>query len=176
MNIKFNWLVFHYDFDKLKKIRNDFDNHDIEITFKYTCASIKTFISHNPKLINDIFLWTDDKFLLTKILEQNNVYIDNNNIIDIKSEIDEDKKNPYPWHVKSGFLLRHMKNNAFFIDNDCICKANINSLLNKLSDKSIILWEKERQIFNTRPYWGWQMATKYLNRPFEYWIANDGII
>lgn len=176
MTIKFNWIVFHYDFNKLKELRSDFDSHDVEITFKYTCASIKTFINHNPKLINDIFLWTDDKSLLIKTLKQNNVFIKTDNIFDIKSEIEEDMKNPNPWHVKTSFMLRHMKNDSFFIDNDCICKASIDTLIEKLSNKSIILWEKERQIFNSRPYWGWQMAAKHLNVPFHYWVANEGII
>jgi len=173
--IKFKWLVFHYDFSKLNEIRKDFQNHDSEITFKYACASVKTFIKHNPKRINDIEIWTDDPVFLNKIFMENGVNL-GEKIINIKNEIDTDKKHPYPWKVKSAFLERHFNETSFFIDNDCICKKNVDELVNQLNDSTIILWEFERQITNTRPYWGWQMATEYLKRPFTYWVANDGII
>lgn len=172
---KFKWLVFHYDFSKLNEIRKDFQNHDSEITFKYACASVKTFIKHNPKRINDIEIWTDDPIFLNKIFIENGVDL-GEKIINIKNEIDADKKHPYPWKVKSAFLERHFNETSFFVDNDCICKKNVDELVNQLNDSTIILWEFERQITNTRPYWGWQMATEYLKRPFTYWVANDGII
>ena len=173
--MKFHWLVFHYDFSKLAKLRDDFKNHDSEITFKYACASIKTFIQHNPERVNDIQVWTDDVALLKSICTKYNVNIEEK-ITDIKNEIDEDKRHPYPWKVKSGFLERHFDDTSFFVDNDCICKKSVNSLVDQLNDDSIILWEFEKTINNSRPYWGWQMATEYLKRPFTYWIANDGII
>ena len=173
-NFNFHWLIFKYDFEKLLKIRKDFDNHNDDITFRYACASVKTFLINNPELFDNICLWTDDPELLIKVFKYYRVKIPN--IIDIKEEIQQDKKHSYPWNVKSMFLVRHFEGNSFFIDNDCICKSNIESLSNSLNDKNVIFWEFERKITDTRPYWGWQMATEYLKRPFDYWVANDGII
>lgn len=175
-DFNFHWLVFKYDFKKLDEIRKDFANHDDLITFKYTCASVKTFLRHNPGREKNISIWTDDFFLVQKVFAENGIKTDKIKIFDISREIELDKQNPYPWYVKSAFLVRHFKENSLFIDNDCICKKNIDSLLSKLDDKKIILWEFERVISNSRPYWGWQMATEHLRRPLSYWIANDGII
>ncbi len=173
----FHWLIFKYDFKKLQDLRqNDFSNHDDDLTFKYACASVKTFMKHNPDLAKSIHLWVDDVDLLTSVFSKYGVNVDDLNLHDIREEIENDKKHEYPWNVKSAFLVRHFKDNSFFIDNDCICKENISELLNDLDDKKIVLWELERKIENSRPYWGWQMATEYLNKPFHYWVANDGII
>lgn len=172
--MKFKWLVFHYDFKKLNQIRNEFKDHDATLTFRYACASVKTFLKHNPEFQDDVEIWTDDVDLVSKIFKQHSVPICKT--YDIKEEIESDKNHPYPWKVKSGFLQRHFLDTSMFIDNDCICKKNISPLLSSLTDNTIILWEFERQITNTRPYWGWQMATEYLKRPFTYWVANDGII
>ena len=172
----FHWLVFKYDFSKLNEIRKEFSTHDDLITFKYTCASVKTFMVHNRGREKDIFIWTDDVDLVKSTFLENGVSLQDINIVDISGEIEEDKKHPYPWNVKSSFLVRHFNENSLFIDNDCICKRNIDDLLSRLDDSKIALWEFERQISNTRPYWGWQMATQYLGRPFSYWVANDGII
>ena len=171
----FHWLIFHYDFNKFKKIRKDFNNHDSTITFDYACASVKTFISKNKHYLDNVHLWTDDVEFLTKTFKKHNVPLVGH-VHDIRNEIEEDKQHPYPWKVKSAFLQRHVLQTSLFIDNDCICKFNIDPLINDLNDSKIILWEFERQITNTRPYWGWQMATEYLKRPFTYWVANDGII
>lgn len=173
-NFKFHWLIFKYDFEKLSKMRKEFDNHNDDITFRYACASVKTFLANNPTLANNVYLWTDDVALLTKVFNFYNVKTPN--IIDIKDEIEQDKKHPYPWNVKSMFLVRHFGGNSFFVDNDCICKSNVESLVNSINDSSVAFWEFERKITDTRPYWGWQMATEYLKRPFSYWVANDGII
>lgn len=172
---KFKWLVFHYDFNKLNDIRKDFLNHNSQITFEYTCASVKAFMKHNPDKVKDIEIWTDDPDFLSHIFATHKVSLPEN-VINIAEEINEDKRHPYPWKVKSAFLERHFNETAFFIDNDCICKQNVDGLVSQLDDSKIILWEFERQITNTRPYWGWQMATEYLKRPFSYWVANDGII
>jgi len=173
--MKFNWLIFHYDFNKLSSFRDDFKGHDSNLTFKYACASLKTFAAHNPERTDQINVWTDDPDLMYKILDENNIKKPKN-IFDIKDEINYDKQHHYPWKVKSGFLERHMKDHGFFVDNDCITKKNVDSLVDKLDDDHIVLWEFEKFISNSRPYWGWQMATEYLKRPMTYWIANEGII
>lgn len=176
-DFNFHWLIFKYDFKKLQDLRrNDFSNHDDDLTFRYACASVKTFINHNPDLTKSIHLWVDDVDLLKTVFSKYGVDVTNLNLHDIREEIELDKKHEYPWHVKSAFLVRHFNENSFFIDNDCICKENLTPLLESLDDKKIVLWELERQISNTRPYWGWQLATEYLKRPFYYWVANDGII
>ena len=114
--INYVWLVFHYETNKLTNLtgrREDKENSKASTVFKYTTASIKTFIDHNPDKINDIIVYTE----------------------------------------------------------------SVDPLVEKIKDgKSVILWEPEREISNTRPYWGWQKTTNYLDRPSNYWVYNDGII
>lgn len=172
--MKFKWLVFHYNFNKLNELRPDFKGHDSIMTFQYACASVKTFLQHNPTRLKQVEIWTDDIELVNETFQRYGLPACET--FDIRNEIQEDKEHSYPWKVKSAFLERHFNDTSFFIDNDCICKKNVDSLISELRDDSIILWEFERQINNTRPYWGWQMATEYLKKPFTYWVANDGII
>jgi hypothetical protein len=178
--INYVWLVFHYETNKLANLvgrKDDKENTNANIVFKYTTASIKTFITHNPDKVNDIIIYTDD----TELIKHN---IDKHvgkdlNIINVKNKIDVWKKSDYPWYPKTAFLkdIKSLNTSILFIDNDCICRESIDPLVNKIqNDNCVILWEPEREITNTRPYWGWQKATTYLNRPFSYWVYNDGII
>ena len=178
--INYVWLVFHYETNKLTNLtgrREDKENSKASTVFKYTTASIKTFIDHNPDKINDIIVYTDDLDLIEKNIKE---YINKKiNLVDIKEKIDIWKKCDYPWYPKTAFLkdIHEINSSILFIDNDCICRESVDPLVEKIKDgKSVILWEPEREISNTRPYWGWQKTTNYLDRPSSYWVYNDGII
>jgi hypothetical protein len=162
---------------KLNSIRPDFKGHTDTSAFTYSCASVKTFLKQNPALANDVVVWTDDTNLLNQIYASNGVSL--SDIRDISSAIQSYKLHPYPWNVKSAFMVDFFSienDTSMFIDNDCICLASLDPLLQKLTNKSVIFWEKERQIKNSRDYWGWKLSCDHLKRSHEYWIANDGII
>lgn len=181
-NISYVWLVFHYETEKLSNLtgrEDDKINSNADVVFKYTTASIKTFLANNPEKEQSIKIFTDDVDL---IKENINKYIGSKSItiVDIGDKINKWKVNSYPWYPKTAFLKdikKFVEGSIMFIDNDCICKKSVDELDKLiLGQKSIIFWEPEREITNTRPYWGWQKATRHLNRPFNYWVYNDGII
>mgnify|MGYP007072006954 CR=1 FL=1 len=179
--INYVWLVFHYETNKLSSLtgrQEDKENSKADIVFKYTTASIKSFIAHNPEKAKDITIFTDDVKLIKENIKK---YINQDiDIKDISEDINKWKNHSYPWNPKASFL-KYLKSefntSIFFIDNDCICKNSTDDLEYKIkSEECIVLWELERVLTDTRPYWGWQKTAKYLNKPLSYKVFNNGII
>jgi hypothetical protein len=178
--MKIVWLVFEYDRKKLSDVGRGQDMyHDNIEVFKYTTASIKTFLAHNNNLKDSINIFTDNKFLMVDLLKQYDVFYEGLNVYDIKDKIEDWKLHSYPWNPKAAFLkyISEFNDDIFFIDNDCICKNNVDVLIESIkSEDKIYFWEKERKISESREYWGWKAAAKNTGNPEEYYVYNDGII
>jgi hypothetical protein len=175
--MKFHWLIFKYDISKLQDMRPDYKGHDNTTAFTYACASVKTFLTHNDRF-DDCVIWTDDISLVRDVFSKYNVKCPSD-IREIRADIERYKKHLYPWNVKSEFMVDYFSKEgraSLFVDNDCICKKSVDGLSTQLTDQTVILWEKERQIKNSRDYWGWKLSADHLHKSHEYWVANDGII
>lgn len=186
--MKFVWFVFHYDSPRVFNLTgrlDDRDNSHADISFKYTTASVKQFLRHNPEFLNDIIIYTDDpdriknELIIHGVAKSSSPGEVDVKIKNISSDIEEWKKHDYPWYPKTRFLikLQELNESIFYMDSDCICKKSIAPLIPQIEKgDSVVFWEAERQLPNTRPYWGWQAAADLLGRPYSYWVYNDGII
>lgn len=179
--MKMVWLVFEYDRKKIYDTvgREQDMRHDNKEVFEYTTASIKTFLDHNNHLKDSINIFTDNKPLMVELLKQYGVFYEGIIIYDIADKLENWKSHEYPWNPKVEFLkyISNLNDDIFFIDNDCICKRNVDALIESVNNEDkIYLWEKERKISESREYWGWKSAAKHTGSSEEGWIYNSGII
>lgn len=167
-------LIFDYDLEKMKNSGRPWANHaykDKDFVFKYSAASIATFLEKNPHLVYEVL--TDDVDLLSKNIDLYKVSTSNLKIIDAKNLIDTWSSHWYCfWPLLQSFdHFSRFGERVLKLDNDLTCLKPIDDLL---KHEGAIVWKKERLCSSGRDYWGEKFASQRALGTDNFIIYNTG--